>query len=76
MKATLDKTENRQAYLTIELEPPEVEEGLRKAYQRLVQKANVPGFRKGKAPRPILEQYLGKEALLVILPIEEVGVLE
>ncbi len=64
MKTTLDKTENRQAYLTVEMEPPEVEEGLKKAYSRLVQKANIPGFRKGKAPRPILEQYLGKAALM------------
>ncbi len=64
MKVTLDKTENRQAYLTVEMEQAEVDEGLKKAYSRLVQKYAVPGFRKGKAPRPILEQYLGKGALL------------
>ena len=64
MKVTLDKTENRQAYLTIEMETAEVDEGLKKAYNRLVQKYAIPGFRKGKAPRPILEQYLGRAALL------------
>ncbi len=64
MKTTKEKIENRQAYLTIELEPSETEEGLSKAYNRLVRKYNVPGFRKGKAPRPILEQYIGKAALL------------
>ena len=64
MKVTLDKTENRQAYLTVEMEPDEVEEGLKKAYNRLVQKAKIPGFRQGKAPRPILEQFLGKAALM------------
>jgi trigger factor len=64
VKVTKDKIENRQAYLTIEMESPEVEEGLKKAYNRLVQKAKIPGFRKGKTPRPILEQYLGKSALL------------
>jgi trigger factor len=64
VKVTLDKTENRQAYLTIELEQTEVDEGLNKAYTRLVQKYNIPGFRKGKTPRPILEQYLGKPAML------------
>ena len=64
VKVTLDKTENRQAYLTVEMEQAEVDEGLKKAYNRLVQKYVVPGFRKGKAPRPILEQYLGKGALL------------
>jgi len=64
VKITRDKTEDHQAFLTIELEPDEVEEGLRGAYSRLVKKANVPGFRKGKAPRDILERYLGKETLL------------
>jgi trigger factor len=64
VKVTLDKTENRQAYLTVEMEQAEVDAGLKKAYGRLVQKYVIPGFRKGKAPRSILEQYLGKSALL------------
>ena len=64
MKVTVDKTENRQAYLTIEMEQAEVDEGLKKAYSHLVQKYLIPGFRKGKAPRPILEQYLGKQAFM------------
>ncbi len=64
MKVTNEKTENSQAFLTIEMEPAEVEESLEKSYQRLVQKAKVPGFRKGKAPRAILERYIGKESLL------------
>ena len=63
MKATKDKIENHQAYLTIQIEPAEVEKSLEGAYHRLVQKARVPGFRKGKAPRPILERYIGKESL-------------
>jgi len=64
VKVTVDKTENRQAYLTIEMEQAEVDEGLKKAYSHLVQKYLIPGFRKGKAPRPILEQYLGKQAFM------------
>jgi trigger factor len=64
VKTSKDKIENHQAYLTIEMEPAEVEDGLNRAYNRLVRKANIPGFRKGKAPRPILEQYLGKAALM------------
>jgi len=63
VKVILDKTENCQAFLTVEMEPPEVEAELQKAYSRLVKKANIPGFRKGKAPRDVLEGYLGKEAL-------------
>jgi trigger factor len=64
VKITKDKIENRQAYLTVEMEPAEVEEGLNRAYSRLVRKYNVPGFRKGKTPRPILEQFLGKAAFM------------
>lgn len=63
MKVTKEKTENCQAFLTIEMEPAEVEEFLDKAYSRLVKKTNVPGFRKGKAPRTVLEQHIGKEGL-------------
>jgi len=64
VKVTREKTENSQAFLTIEMEPAEVEESLEKSYHRLVKKANIPGFRRGKAPRAILEQYVGKGSLL------------
>ncbi len=64
MKVTREKTENSQVFLTIEMEPTEVEESLDKSYHRLVRKTNIPGFRKGKAPREILERYIGKECLL------------
>jgi trigger factor len=64
VKVTREKTENSQVFLTIEMEPAEVEESLEKSYYRLVSKAKIPGFRKGKAPRAILERYIGKESLL------------
>lgn len=64
MKVTREKTENKQAFLTIEMEPDEIEASLEDSYQRLVKKTRVPGFRKGKAPRAVLENYLGKESLL------------
>jgi len=63
VKVTREKTENSQAFLTIEMEPAEVEESLEKSYYRLVKKANIPGFRKGKASRAILERYIGEESL-------------
>ena len=64
MKILNQKIENKQAFLTIELEPAEVEESLDKSYNRLVKETDIPGFRKGKAPRSVLEQHIGKEALL------------
>ncbi len=64
MKITNDKIENNQAFLTIEMEPDEVEESLEKSYHRLVKRTNIPGFRKGKATRVVLERHIGKASLL------------
>ena len=64
MKVTNEKTEGCQAFLTVEMEPGEVEESLERSYYRLAKKTNIPGFRRGKAPRTILERYIGKERLL------------
>ncbi len=64
MKVTSEKTENCQVFLSIEMEPVEVEESLEKSYFRLVRRMDIPGFRKGKAPRAILERHIGKESLL------------
>ena len=64
MKVTNEKTENSQVFLTIEMEPAEMEESLENSYRRLVKKVDVPGFRRGKAPRAVLERHVGQESLL------------
>ncbi len=64
MKVTKEKEENRQAFLTIELEPAEMEDGIQHAYEHLAPKTDVPGFRKGKAPRSVVERHLGKSRLI------------
>jgi trigger factor len=64
MKTTVEKGEHCQATLTVEVEPAELEVALEKAFRRLSQKVKVPGFRLGKATRPLLERHVGKEALL------------
>ncbi len=64
MKLTSERLENSQVVLTIEAEPEEVEVALEEAYRHLVKSIDIPGFRKGKAPRAMLERYLGKEALV------------
>ncbi len=64
MKTTAEKTESCQVVLNIEVEPEELESSLEQAYRRLVAKTAVPGFRKGKAPRHLLERFLGRGALL------------
>ena len=64
MKTTTEKIKTCEVALTIEAEDNEVNESLNEAYQRLVQRVSVPGFRKGKTPRAILEQHIGKNALV------------
>lgn len=63
MKISTQTEENRQAVVQIEVEGPEMEESLDKAYQQVVRRVRIPGFRKGKAPRAIVERYVGKEGL-------------
>jgi trigger factor len=64
VKVTREKIEDSQVFLTVEMEPDETEKSLEKSYRSLVKKANIPGFRKGKAPRDILERFVGKEKLI------------
>jgi trigger factor len=64
MKITEKRIENSQAYLTVELEESEVNNSLERAYKRLVQSTDIPGFRRGKAPRDVLETFLGKDRLM------------
>jgi len=64
MKVSTEKIQGSQVVLTIEADKEEMDRSLDKAYHRLAAKTAVPGFRKGKAPRPMLERYLGRDALV------------
>lgn len=64
MKTTAERIEKNKVVLEIEVPQDEVAKALDKAYHKLAGKVNIPGFRKGKAPRKVIEMRLGKEALL------------
>lgn len=64
MQTQLEKLEGSTAVLAVSLTADEVEGGVERAYRRLVQRVNIPGFRKGKAPRPVLERHVGRAGLL------------
>lgn len=59
----LENMENSKVELEIEISSPEVDTALARAYRMVVQKVNLPGFRKGKVPRRILESRFGPEVL-------------
>ena len=53
-----------QTVLNIELEEDDLPPYLDRGYQRVVNRVSIPGFRKGKAPRAIVENFLGRESLI------------
>lgn len=64
MKANAERLDKTRAQLTVEITEGEFEKSLQKAYLQVVKKVNIPGFRKGKAPRRIIENIYGREILL------------
>ena len=64
MKVTVENGENQQVTLTIEVEAAEVNKAVNQACKRLANRVSIPGFRKGKAPRMIVERHVGKDAVL------------
>ncbi len=64
MKVTVENGENQQVTLTIEVEAAEINKAVEQACKRLANRVSTPGFRKGKAPRMIVERHVGKDAVL------------
>ncbi len=64
LKTSSTKLPGCQLRLRIEVEPEELQEPLESTYRRLASRVSIPGFRKGKAPRYIVERYVGREAVL------------
>ncbi len=64
MKVSKENGENKQIVLTIEAPAEEWDKALGQAAKRIAKEVNIPGFRRGKAPRHIIEQRIGKDALI------------
>lgn len=64
MKASVEKIEKNRVTLEVEVEPEVMATAMQKAYTKLVKQVNIPGFRKGKVPRKVLENYIGTEPLM------------
>ncbi|MGI6147922.1 MAG: trigger factor [Firmicutes bacterium] len=61
MKTTMEKLENSRVRLTVECDAEALEEAIQGAYKRVVKRVTIPGFRKGKAPRKLIELNYGPE---------------
>ena len=60
MSVSVEKKENNMAVLTIEVSAEKFAEAIEKVYQRQKNSITLPGFRKGKAPRKMIEKMYGK----------------
>ena len=61
MSLQVERLEKNMAKLTIEVAAEELEKAIEEAYRKERNRISVPGFRKGKAPRKLIEQMYGKE---------------
>lgn len=61
MSLQVEKLEKNMARLTIEVPAEELDKAIEAAYQKSKSRISVPGFRKGKAPRKLIEQMYGRE---------------
>ena len=73
MSVTVEKLEKSMAKLTVEVLPEEFEKAVQQAYLKQKGKLSIPGFRKGKAPRAMIEKMYGagifyEDAANAILP--------
>ena len=64
MKITQDEVVDNQTTLHIELEDSDLDPYLDRGYKRISPQLNIPGFRRGKAPRRVIESYVGRDGLL------------
>ena len=64
MKVTTERLPKSVIALDIELDQQQVEKGLDRAARKLSQQYAIPGFRPGKAPRFIVENYLGRARVM------------
>lgn len=64
MKLTRKELDDYKIELTIEVEAAEFSKAIKRATKMLGDRVNIPGFRKGKVPQKILEQHVGKDAII------------
>ncbi|MBQ4403641.1 MAG: trigger factor [Selenomonadaceae bacterium] len=64
MKLTRKELDDYKIELTVEVEAAEFSKAIKRAAKMLGDRVNIPGFRKGKVPQKILEQHVGKDAII------------
>lgn len=66
MNITASDVENGILTATVTIPAADVDDAIKKAYRDAAKRYNSPGFRRGKAPRPVIDRMLGEGAVLAI----------
>lgn len=64
MKATAEKLPKNEVRLEIQVNEEKFAKAIHKAYKKIAKQINIPGFRRGKAPKVLVERQVGKETLV------------
>jgi trigger factor len=64
MQTTVEPTDKHKVRLTIEVPEEDFAKDLDSAYRRVAQQVRIPGFRKGKVPRRIIDAQIGRDAVM------------
>src|SRR5205085_9379555 len=64
MQTTVETTEKHTVKLTIEVPPEQVDKDLDRTYRSIAREVKIPGFRPGKAPKPIIDAQVGRDVVL------------
>jgi trigger factor len=64
MDTTVENTDKHTVRLTIEVPPEQLDKDLDRTYRAIAREVKIPGFRPGKAPKPIIDAQIGREVVL------------
>jgi trigger factor len=64
MQTTVEETDKHKVKLTIEVPPDAFGKDLDRAYRKVARQVKIPGFRKGKVPRQVIDAQIGRDAVL------------
>jgi trigger factor len=64
MQTTVETTDTHTVKLTIEVPPEQVDKDLELTYRSIAREIKIPGFRPGKAPKPIIDAQVGRDVVL------------
>lgn len=73
MKTNVERMDENKVKLAVTVPAADVDAAIDEAYKRIAKKVKIPGFRAGKAPRPIIDSHVGRDGILADAQEELLG---